>query len=491
MSTLTVLVEQCRYTLELRTMPWMFANALLASVAAGTALWRSTALVKAAAIPLSILGGLAGFHWAYGVLNALTGATRGTAVAHFSTAFIALAALSAAVVLAAACGAVRMLSALFGASSERSRSALRSVPALALAIVGAGLLAHGRAAIGAPNSRLPTLSVDGSLRGQAGVAHAVRAELRWPSTRAFLFGTIPERRLDAADLAANDAACFECERSFAPVDCSGELLRFRARYRGFVVERTAAFVTDDSHGDPRFALRVGARWSFRDRYDGTTRAGGWAVAIAEGPSHIAPRDVLSHRPGEQRMELRVERSYVAHGLRLWDLVFDDNGRSSTMTVYGMNGITWVVSRPEQPRERAAPLFRPERGARRALPGGLVECSLEALPFRVCSDGSNPRIPAGPVWAPKDSNEGSGFFVALITLGAVIPGSGPRSVWCLDHFTDGTGEAIPTLATVPRPATSDPRAESMVLCDAPPPSTNRRPPASRPPRGRRASDPLSR
>jgi hypothetical protein len=486
MSTLTVLIEQCRCTLELRTIPWMFANALLAFGAAATALWRSTALVKAVAIPLSLVGSIAGFHWAYGVLNALSGATRGTAVAHFSTAFLAVAALTAAVAVAAWCGSIRMLSALFGAASERSRSALRSVPALALAIVGAGLVAHGRAAIGAPNSRLPKLSVHGELRGQVGVTHSVRAELVWPSARAFLFGTLPERRLDDADLAANDAACFECERSFAPVDRSGELLRFRARYRGFVVERTAAFVTDDGHGDPRFPLRVGARWRFRDRYDGTTRAGGWAVAIAEGPSHIAPRDVRAHRPGELGMELRVERSHVAHGLRLWDLVFEDAGRPRSMTVYGMNGITWVVTMPEQPRERSVSLFRPETSSGRALPGELFECSLEQLPFRVCSDGSNPRIPAGPVWAPKDSNAGSGLFVALITLGAVIPGSGPRSVWCLDGFTEGTGEALPALSTAPRAATSDPAAESMVLCDAP-----RVVPSARPPRRRRAPDPRSR
>jgi hypothetical protein len=235
----------------------------------------------------------------------------------------------------------------------------------------------------------------------------------------------------------------------------------RARYYGYALERDWRFTATDNHGDPRLPLRVGARWIFRARHEGSTVAGGWGVAIADRRlSHLAPRDVGRPRLGDERLEFSVDSSQFRDGVRHFHLSFAASGeRSHAFWVYAQDGQTWLSEGPQ-------PLIRDQRDTTRAarLPAGLYPCRIGPLPLSLCSDGSNPRLPPGPIWGVRDSNAGTGLLVTLLTFGAVIPGSGPRSSWCFERFIPGTGDAMRVIERAPLAPTSAPEAERLALCE---------------------------
>jgi hypothetical protein len=323
---------------------------------------------------------------------------------------------------------------------------------------------------------------------------------QWPSTRGWLFRSEP-RALTEQELAARHGRCDECSRSVT-ADAAGPVeLSFRGALRGYSFDRALSFVVEDDRGDPRLPLQVGARWTFRDRLDRTTRAGGWALAMADGLRSLTPRDVVHRRLGEQRAELRVERSFVADGVRLWSLVLERDARRSTFTVFTMDGQTWLTRDLARPRAARDPWFREVPSGMLAR-SGLVPCPSAFVPFSLCGDGTNPRIPAGPAWGAIGDHSGTGLFVAAITLGAVVPGAGASTSWCLDSFREGSGERALAALVAPRESNGDPReAESLALCAAPAyerapnessaraaRSSRARTAPSHPPRGRDVIDP---
>lgn len=467
-------IEETRVTLTVAPLWLVYALAALCALGAVISLRKAQPVAIAIVVPIALVVAAAVFSHTFGWLNLLM-TPNGRAFAwSFRPVFLAVAALSTGSSLALVCSIGALLAALRRSElSSRIPAALALIVASTCAVFAVWMVR----VIGAPNGVVPRLGVEGVTRGQRAISHVVRVRFEWPATRNWLFTTAP-RAMTEQEIATMHARCDECSRTVT-TDATGPVqLSFRASLRGYTLERTVSFVVEDDRGDPRLPLQVGARWTFRDRLDRTTRAGGWAVAMADGLRSLTPRDVVHRRLGDQRAELRVERSFVADGVRLWSLVFERGARRSTVTVFTMDGQTWVTRDLEHPRAAREPWFRESPTGMRAF-AGLVPCVSAFVPFSMCGDGTSPRVPAGPAWGAIGDQSGMGLFVAAITVGAVVPGAGSSTSWCLDAFTEGSGERASVSAVPARATEGDPReAESLALCAAP--AFERERPASVPP-----------
>lgn len=435
----TAIVEQTRYTLEVPWMPALWPLTGASVVAAILAQRRTGPLARAISVPLSIVCAMAAFSVTHGWFLLSQGRSP-LAARTFSTVFIAVGALWSAAVFAAVHAVVALI-------ASRAKDAPRftwvwPLPAALLAMTSATVAHAVRAQLGPPAVGLPRLIVHGAERGQRDERYPIELVLGYPAVRGWIFGR-PERTLTPVERARANVLCSDCSFEFMPTQIGPHHRVIRARYYGYTLERDWSFTATDNHGDPRLPLRVGARWIFRARHEGSTAAGGWGVAIADRRlSHLVPRDVGRPRLGDERLEFSVDASELRDGVRHFHLSYAaTGGRSHSFWVYGQDEQTWLAA--------GRPLFVDRVEATRAvtLPAGLFACRIDALPLSVCSDGSNPNLPPGPIWGVRDSHEGTGLLVTLLTFGAVIPGSGPRSSWCFDRFIPGTGDALRTVERV--------------------------------------------
>lgn len=469
MFTLQAVLDETRVTLTVAPLWLFYALAALSVLGAALSLRKASGATIAIAVPLSVVTAVAVFGLTHGWINLVFGPGDRSFVRHFRAVFLAVGALSSCAALAVVCAVIALLGAL-----RRSDFSSRVPAVIALVFsVLCGLFAASMVrSIGAPNAIVPRLGLATSGRGQRGIEHTVRVRFEYPESRSWLF-TRPSVLISDAQLAAMHARCDECSHVVSAEVPGVVQAHLRGALRGYWFERAVQFVVEDDRGDPRFPLQAGARWRFRDRIDSTTRAGGWAVAMGEGARSLVPRDVAVRRLGELRAELRVERSYVSDGVRLWSVVFERGTNRETYEVFTMGGQTFITRDPEHPRAAQSPWFR-DSARPVTLPSGLVACPSQFVPFSLCGDGTAPRIPAGPAGGFISDRSGTGLFVAAITLGAVVPGSGPRTSWCLDGYDSGSGDVLARPSTAPdaQGDRSSREAELAVLCATSAPAIER-------------------
>ncbi|MBL8685575.1 MAG: hypothetical protein JNK05_40740 [Myxococcales bacterium] len=467
------------------------ATVVMALVGAAT-LVKTRSVARAISIAAAVAFSLVAYGSTRGVLSLFGVRRTGCALSMFPAVFAALAALAAVsgmtFVLASGAAIDRLV--------RRARPAeyFVAVAALGLSLCGGAFVLRMRAALGPPMDVMPQLLGDREARVQVGASTRMVAFLGWPARRGWLLGT-PERALDERERARFRADCNDCVREITGVSLERISVVFRARLGPFALHRTAAYNVEDSRGDARWPLRVGERWTFRERLESTTREGGWAVAMVGGLSHLAPRTQSSNHMSERRRELRVERSFVEGGIRFWELHYEDAGDDRTMLVYGHNGLTWVVGDRRDPWQSRELLIEgaPPRDPRlRVVGAGVFSCRIRGLDFTHCGDGSNPRIPFGPVRGGARDSSGQGLFIAAITLGALVPGAGPRWAYCLEQHTEGTGVEMPVSRRIVAPlASNDPRGERFALCSPPPSAPSERTAQPRPSRRTRPRAPAAR
>jgi hypothetical protein len=469
MTTFRSLIGETRYVFDLPEFAAIAPSAAVVALVGAATLVRTRGLARGLSIPPALSFAAVSYLLTRGSITLFVRGSTYTALGLFPRVFDALAMLAAATALAFVLG----LGAAIDGVARRARLWEYIVVALALAlsIVSGCYLWRTRSALGSPNAPLPQLLGAYALRVQAGASIRASVALSWPANTTWIFRS-PARAIDPAETARLRAECFECSREISGVTVGRDIVMFRARVGAFSVERMVAYDVEDSRGDPQFPLRVGARWTFRERLESTTRAGGWGIAMAEGLSHLTPQTMPSQRFGEGRRELRVERSFVEDGIRYWELHSNDSGVERTLLVYGHDGTTWRVEHrrnPWQERHRFVDLY--PNPSEPGVGAGVIPCRIHGLDFTHCSNGTNPRIPRGPVRAVRREGSGQGAFIAAVTLGAVVPGAGRTWAFCLDQYTEGTGVEMPVRNFVADPPpTADPSAERTVLCEPPAPVT---------------------
>lgn len=447
-----------------------------AAFAPGTAL---VALVGVAAlvrtrsisVGVSIVVGVVvsmGVHTAArGVFPLIESRMPGSPIVMFPRAINALALFAAACTWSVCAAGGAVLDRLARRAAGREYAV--AIVGLLLSITGFAYAARIRAELGPPQRQLPVLLGAGNWRVQVGATIHASTQLGRRDVGLWIFRRA-EVPLEASERATLRAECYECERDVTGVTVGRNALVFRARVGPYALHRMVGYDVEDARGDARFPLRVGARWTFRERLESTTREGGWASAMVNGPSHLAPRAQSSDHLSDRRRELRVERSFVEGGIRFWELHYEDAGDERTMIVYGHNGLTWVVGDRRDPWQSRELLIEgaPPRDPRlRVVGAGVFSCRIRGLDFTHCGDGSNPRIPFGPVRGGARDSSGQGLFIAAITLGALVPGEGARWAYCLEQYTEGTGVEMPVWRhTTPPLASNDPRGERFALCSPP-------------------------
>lgn len=452
------------------------STGLVALVGCAT-LVRTRSGARAVSIVVGIFVSLVVYWATRGVFPLIGGRVAGSPHALFPRVFEALALLGAACAWSVCVAGASLLDRV--ARRANGREFALSILALALSLGGFAYVARLRGELGPPQRPLPVLIGAANWRVQAGASIRASTQLGHRDVGGWFF-----RRGDVAlgidELARLRATCFDCEREITGVTVGRNVFVLRARVGPYALHRQAAYDVEDSRGNARFPLRVGARWVFRDRLEATTRAGGWAIAMADGLSHLTPEQQRANHLGERRRELRVERSFVENGIRFWELHHTDGARERIVVAYGQNGQTWVPEDRNDPWRRRQPLIEgaPERngGDERydrygryegGIGAGVFSCRIHGLDFNYCGDGSNPRIPRGPVHARIGDSSGRGLFIAAVTLGAVVPGAGPRWAYCLESFTEGSGVEMPVWTHNVQPLPSrDPRGERFALCDPP-------------------------
>lgn len=448
MTTLRGLFGETWYAIDL---PGFAALAPWAAVVvvAGVVLVRRARRLQgpfalAAVMPLA----LAAYAFVCGPFNALFGFSRDSAGALFSGAFRVVAFSAACAGAGVVLGLVAFVDGLRAAPARDGARAATGLLALTLALGLGGLCRRSAHALGPPNMDLLQLFPQGRWRGQVGLTHHPSAFMSRPRHMVHFMGAFwaeptPMQGPELSAVRADIAGCTARVRS----DARGTLpVEVRATVGAYRLSRALPFEVEDDRGNPHWPLRVGARWSFRDRIRWTDNAARRRAIDDE----LEPRGVPALRLGQARVTVRVAGVTVSHGLRLWRLVIEDGRTPTEIPVYAMNGETWVAPWGEDSmnaRAHVGPLLTTAPAS--ADRPGLRACAIRSMPFTTCGDGSRAGLPAGPLSGPLlGGREVAPIFQSSDTIGEGARLEGRNGAWCLDRFTPGDGEVMPVAARAP-------------------------------------------
>jgi hypothetical protein len=396
-------------------------------------------------------------------LGALIGAAVGAALVYgFTSApylstgtMFADAYLDAAI--AAACGGAALGTAALaialsprGDGAERRARIATAVAAVTVAtgLATAAIAIRQRLVLGPRSTELPLVMRTGRWRGHAGFTHDVRAVFGRPGWTGFFRTTFSPIELTSEDAGARGFLCDDCEQKVHPTTAGATGVVVHAHVRRVRIERRLEFDALVEKGNPLWPLRVGERHVFAIQSSPRESTGGWATAIADGARSLVPHATGGPTVERHQEELFVARTVMKGGLRHFVIeVSQPDEPPATIEVYALDGETWVAHDDgDDSRER---LFEP-----RAVPTeGAYYCSVARLPFTICNAGGDSHFKVmGPIGGNISGDSGlQGLAVTLLTLGAVAPGRGPESHYCLESAEPGAGDEMP-VANEPPPDT---------------------------------------
>ena len=448
MTTLRGLFGETWYAIDLpgfiALAPWAAGVVVAGVVVVRRARRLQGPFALAAVMPLA----LAAYAFVCGPFNALLGFSRNTPGALFSGAFRVVAFSAACACAGVVMGLVGLIDALRAAPTRDGARAASGLLVLALALGLGGLSRRNAQALGPPNMDLLQLFPQGRWRGQVGLTHRPEAFLSRPRHMVNFMGSFwvepePMHRSQLTAIRADIAGCTASVRSDARGTTQVEV---RATVGAYRLSRALPFEVEDDHGNPQWPLRVGARWSFRDRIRWTDNAERRRAIDDE----VEPRGVPAVRLGAARVTVRVTGVSLSYGLRLWRLAIEGRSTSEEVSVYGMNGETWMATRSNDgmnARAHGGPLLRMAPAS--ADRPGLRACAIASMPFTTCGDGSRAGIPVGPLGGPLYGvPDLVSVFQNTDGIGEGAEREGRSRVWCLDRFTPGDGEAMPVAARAP-------------------------------------------
>jgi hypothetical protein len=230
-------------------------------------------------------------------------------------------------------------------------------------------------------------------------------------------------------------------------------------------ERRLEFTGLREQGNALWPMRVGERHVFAVQTSRGESAGGWAVAIADGAHALVPHSLGAPTVRPHIAEVRVVRTMMKDGLRHFVLELAREGRETqSFEVYALDGETWLEREDNLPPAKLIEAHHvPSEGAYR--------CEILGMPFSLCNAGGDRRFKVpGPIGGTiESSDDGKSLLVTLLTLGAVAPGSGPESHWCLESAESGDGDSMPVADSPPSDVSSgmiDERLGDYATCYQP-------------------------
>jgi hypothetical protein len=334
--------------------------------------------------------------------------------------------------------------------------------AMAIAFMTLGLAIRQRVLLGSTKTQLPLMMTTGRWSGHVGYDHEVHAALGEPTWTGFFRTTLSQRELTADEWRARGWECDDdCRATVHPTTVGATSVLVHGHAGRVRYERRLEFTGLRELGNALWPMRVGERHVFALQSSRGQSTGGWAVAIADGAHALVPHELGGPSVQPHVAELRVARTMMKDGLRHFVVEVTREGEPPfSLEVYALDGETWV----ERDGFSAVKLIE----AHHVPSEGAYYCELRGLPFSICNAGGDRRFhvmgPVGGMVSGGDS--GKGLLITFLTLGAVAPGSGPESHYCLESAESGDGESMPVADSPPNDIPSgeiDPRLGDYATC----------------------------